>query len=208
MTSRLALLTALALTATLAFGVSCDDGGGEETPTSEATATTVSPTATGVPEGGCSAAPLSETPVEQEGLPDAVAQMRQAIVEEAVACNFDQLEALALEGSPTFNYSFGEPSEGGTPGAFWEGAESQGENVLATLVRVLNLNYREANGIYYWPFAAALDPQDLSAADRAALDDLLAQEPDIALWDEGTGYLGYRVGITQAGDWTFFVAGD
>jgi hypothetical protein len=215
MTRRLALIAVLTLSAALALTVACDDEGegGEGTPTAttpEATATSIAgePTATGVPEVGCSAAPLPDTPVEQAGLPEAVAQMRRDIVAAAVACDYDRLQELALAGSPTFNYSFGEPFEGGTPGAYWEQLEDEGEDILATLVRVLDLDYREENGVYDWPFAAALNPLDLSAEERAALDSLLAQEPEIAAWDEGVGYIGYRAGITTDGDWTFFVAGD
>jgi hypothetical protein len=212
MTSRIALLTAVALTTTLAFAVACDDdgGGGAEPPTTaEATVTSIAgePTATGVPGGGCSAAPLSETPVEQAGLPAAVVEMRQAIIEEAVTCNFDQLQSLALEGSATFNYSFGEPTEGGTPGAFWEGAEGQGEDVLAMLVELLNMPFTRQDGAYVWPFAQSLDFSKLSPGDRAMLEQFFTPE-DVDGWEEAGGYLGYRVGITQAGDWTFFVAGD
>ncbi|MEX1253111.1 MAG: hypothetical protein WEE64_02095 [Dehalococcoidia bacterium] len=212
MTRHIALLTALALTAALAFAVACDDDGdgGVETPTTaEATVTAIAgePTATGVPGGACSAAPLSETPVEQPDLPPAVAEMRQAIIEEAVACNFDQLQALALDGSATFSYSFGEPAEGGTPGAFWEGAEGQGEDALAMLVSVLNMPFAQRDGAYVWPFAYSLDFSKLSPAERTMLEQYFTPE-EIDGWVQASAYLGYRAGITQAGDWTFFIAGD
>lgn len=212
MTRRIAVLTALTLSAALTIAVACDDDGdgGAETPTTaEATATSIAgePTATGVPAGGCSAAPLSETPVEQAELPPAVAEMRQAIIEEAVACNFDQLQALALDGSPAFNYSFGEPMEGGTPGAFWEEQEEQGEDVLATLVNVLNMPFTQQDGAYVWPFAYSLDFSKLSPDERATLEQYFTAE-EVDGWEQAGGYLGYRAGITQAGDWTYFVAGD
>jgi hypothetical protein len=210
MSRRIVLLVSLAMAALLPLAACDDDGGGDDAPaTSEATATvdTVVTTATGVPGGACSAAPLPATASVQSGLPPAVMEMRQAIIEEAVACNYDQLQTLALEGSPTFNYSFGEPSEGGAPGEFWEGAEGQGEDIMATLVDILNMPYAQDGGTFVWPFASTLDFAALTPDQRAMLEQNFTRE-EIDGWVQAGGYLGYRAGITQAGDWIFFVAGD
>jgi hypothetical protein len=44
-------------------------------------------------------------------------------------------------------------------------------------------------------------------ADREALRPLYGDE-DFAAFQEFGAYLGYRVGITEEGEWIFFVAGD
>ena len=130
---------------------------------------------------------------------------RQSIFDAAVACDYDQLETLAQAGQPGFNYSFGEE---GSPGQFWRDSEERDEPVLAALVRVLNLAFVQEEGTYYWPDAHRFDPLNLTEEQQAALDELLSENGDIAVWDEGTGYLGYRAAITADGDWTFFVTGD
>ncbi len=204
----LALLAAALVSGALA--TACGDGENGAQPAPSPSPAVEEPTATPVPEPSvdCSAAGLPETPDEQPGLPDAVEQLRRDIVAAAVACDYDRLESLALQSGLTFNYSFDEP-EGGRPGAFWRQNEEQGGEDLATLVRVLNLDYGEIDaGLYGWPFAQALDLLNLSDEDQAALDALLSENGDIAAWQDGVGYTGYRAGITAGGDWTFFVAGD
>jgi hypothetical protein len=137
--------------------------------------------------------------------------MREDIFEAALACDFQALESLAMAGAPEFNYSFGEPATGGTPGAYWQEAEERGETPLADMVKVLNLPGRTtgagADQLYVWPFAQALDWQNLSEEDRTSLG-VHFTESEIAEWAESGSYLGYRLGIKPDGDWLYFVAGD
>lgn len=215
---RRLIVAPLAVLLLVAFASACDGGGGdtEETPTlpppvTQAPATdTPAPIETTTPtesvQGECSAAGRSPVPEEQQELPPAVAELREQIVAAAVACDYDRLEELALQGDPVFAYSFGEKGES-EPAAYWRQAEAQGKPVLASLVEVLNLPPGLQQGVYAWPFAYWLDFSELTdAAERLLEEHFTAAE--IADWKAFGGYIGYRAIITQDGDWTAFIAGD
>jgi hypothetical protein len=148
-------------------------------------------------------------PTEQEGLPASVAETRREIAEAAANCDHPALEQLALAGSEEFTYSFGER---GDPGRFWYGEERRGRQPLRFLVELLDRPFatQEVRGVvhYVWPSAFAYrDWARVPEADREALRPLYSDE-DFAAFQEFGAYLGYRVGITEEGDWIFFVAGD
>nr|MDP9453961.1 hypothetical protein [Actinomycetota bacterium] len=63
----------------------------------------------------------------------------------------------------------------------------------------------EAAPTYLWPAAATGDEDDWSAISEAGL---YSEEELEAMQRAGSGYLGYRLGITAEGDWLFLVAGD
>ena len=162
------------------------------------------PSPTGTAEDGrearCSSAGLPADLTEQPGLPTGVAEMRRAIAEAAVACDYEALEGLALSEN-TFTYSFGNGEE---PAAFWRDAEGRGEEPLALLVRLLALPNVKEGRLYTWPSAAGARATD---EDWEALEAVFTEE-EIAQWRRFGAYIGYRVGITSAGDWAFYVAGD
>lgn len=156
-----------------------------------------------IPAVSCSATGLS-APADQD-LPDAVASKRAAIIESALACDLEALEAAA---SPTLNTSFG---GGGFQNLIeWE---SQGRGELGTLVKVLSTPFAEQQfedgpTYYVWPAAFAYETwEEIPPEQLAALSALYTQEEldQIAIFGS---YAGWRVGITEDGDWTFFVAGD
>jgi hypothetical protein len=144
---------------------------------------------------------------ESAPLPPAVAEMRRAILRAAVACDYAKLEELALAGGETFIYSFG---NGTSPAEYWREAEAAGENAMAMLVRTLGLPYsRETLDIdpfvlYIWPSAYLVESGE---EDWTALAELYSPE-DIELFKEYGSFIGWRVGLTETGDWRFFVAGD
>ncbi|MGB2694727.1 MAG: hypothetical protein WBD55_06000 [Dehalococcoidia bacterium] len=207
-------LLALALLGAFALAACGDDNGGDETPT--VPAVTQAPV-TGTPAAietteltpgvqDCSAKGMSPAVEEQPELPAPVSVMRQQIVAAAVACDYDALEELALAGSASFSYSFGAIGAAG-PGAYWQNAEAQGEEVLANLVKIMNMPLARQNGSYVWPFADVLNFMTLTAKDRAMLEQYFSAE-EIANWEQFSGYIGYRATITAGGDWTVFIAGD
>jgi len=106
---RLLVLLALLL-ATVAAG--CGSGDEEATTvtvttTETVTETVTTPTGSGGSGGDCSAAGLSADLPDDPALPAAVADVRRQIAEAAVACDYDRLQELALEGGGGFTYSFG-----------------------------------------------------------------------------------------------------
>jgi hypothetical protein len=161
---------------------------------------------TGVGQSTCSAATLRPL-AESEGLPPAVAATRRAILEAAVSCDFDRLESLALEGTTAFAYG-SEDSLG--PAAHWRALEAVGEEPIARLVRILDLPWAretyelEPRVSYLWPSAFR---DGATGFDLMALEGHYSGE-EIARFIEQGSYTGARAGITEEGDWWFFIAGD
>ena len=157
-------------------------------------------------KAGCSAAGLSPTPAHQD-LPGPVADMRRSIVAAASACDFGELAALALPGS--FSYTFG---SSGDPAAAWRAQEMGGNPVLRVLVELLNRpSASKAAGSqtqYVWPRAYAYERwSEVPPETRDELAPLYGPSDYEDFQRFGT-YSGYRVGITAAGDWQFFIGGD
>lgn len=138
------------------------------------------------------------------GLPSAVEEKRDALLEAAESGNYEALrEHIPTDG---FTYTFGGPVEGG-PIEYWQQLErTTDERPLETLTEILRMPYVLSRGIYVWPWAYTVEGlADLSEHERELLAPL---GPPSRLIVEGTGYLGYRAGITPDGTWVFFVAGD
>jgi hypothetical protein len=138
-------------------------------------------------------------------LPAAVEETRAALLEAAETGSYEALRPLIPE-SGGFTYTFGGPVEGG-PIAYWQQLERQtSERPLETLEAVLEMPYVLTRGLYVWPWAYTVESaSDLSEHERELLAPL---GPTSRLFVEGTGYLGWRAGITPDGTWVFFVAGD
>lgn len=165
----------------------------------------------------CSASQLSPDLGDQD-LPEAVARMREDIAAAAVACDYDALERLALAGGGDdgFTFSFGAPERG--PAAFWRDIEEsdveEGTSLpLAMLVELLGTEpdvSTQGPTIYTWPAVAVHEQptdEDWAKLEGVFPDDRL-EAMKRASREQGIGYLDYRIGITESGDWIFFVAGD
>jgi hypothetical protein len=140
--------------------------------------------------------------VAAPGLPAAVARTHARLLAAAESGSYDELEPLVTS---HLNYSFGGPFDGGAI-AYWKHLEAtSAERPLATLAKILRMPYVLDHGIYAWPFAYAAQ-EELTAHERA----LLAPVASKALLDEipTSGYLGWRAGISPAGDWVFYISGD
>ena len=172
-----------------------------ETVTVVTTETVAAPPET-TPAVTCSASSLSADLPAQDGLPAAVATLRDRIAAAAVACDYDALQELALEGGTGFTASYGSETSAAD---FWRGEEERGGKPLAKLVQILATPFgRNEAGFYAWPSAYTDRPTE---AQWQSLEGIYSHD-EIASFKELGSYLGYRVGITPAGDWQFFVAGD
>jgi hypothetical protein len=119
-----------------------------------------------------------------------------------VACDYDALAKLARENGAEFNVSFGPDFD---PAAFWREREREGTPMLAQLVKVLSLPHAKEETLYLWPSAYRTGE---TQEDWKALEGLYPAEK-LAEWRKGeNGYLGFRVGIEENGDWTFALSGD
>lgn len=151
----------------------------------------------------------SPGPVSQSDLPEAVSTMRMAIIDAARACDYEKLAALALAGDSSFTYSFGGD---GSPAAFWRQAEAAGQAPLRTLVELLDgpPATRDTAGTtqYLWPVAYAFERwDDVPPSARQELRRIYGDD-DLRRFQQFGSYVGHRVGITESGDWIFFVGGD
>jgi hypothetical protein len=204
--------------AVLLFGILPLLGGGEGpdtagtagTTTSIATSTSnvaVDPTTTVTgpsPVLECSATGV-EAPQPAPGLPAVVEDKANAIIEAATSCQLDELAGLAAD---QFTTSFG----GGGMDLLLEWEDS-GEGKLDILVELLGTqwarqDYDEGPSYYYWPAAFARDSWDeITDEEMADLLQIYTQDELDQIATFGS-YAGWRVGIDEAGNWRFFVAGD
>jgi hypothetical protein len=153
----------------------------------------------------CSASELSAALAKPQGLPQPVADVRLAIAEAAVACDYEALETLAIrDGEFVQSFSDDEaPDPGQAARAWWE-TEEAGDPILATLVRLLELPHATRGEDYVWPSAFAEEPTE---ADWRALEAMYTGE-EIQSFRGFGGYVGLRIGISPDGEWQYFVAGD
>jgi hypothetical protein len=137
-----------------------------------------------------------------EGLPDSVAETRAAILAAANAQDYDALEPMVDADLFLSDAGFGVD-----PVAHWR---KQGTAPLEAMAVLLDLPHtiRETNEgtLYQWPrFTADSDPDEMSAAERDALETLLGEEGLRASFLDETGYVAPRLGILADGTWWFFV---
>jgi hypothetical protein len=102
----------------------------------------------------------------------------------------------------------------GDPIAFLKGlsGDKEGQEILAIMEEVLNAGYVHVDvgtpqELYVWPYFFALPLDKLNAKQRVELFKIVTAG-DYDDMKQFGAYIFYRVGITPAGQWTFFVAGD
>ncbi len=181
-----------------------DDTAAPQPTTVTVTETTTAPTET-EPEVECSTAGLRLTLPEQD-LPAEVADVRERIFGAAVACDYDELERIALEKGEGFTFSYGASTDASE---YWRQLEesSAEPKPMRTLATILTMPFtRNESGSYAWPTAYSENPTD--EAWQALVDAGLYSQEQIDQMKTAGMYLGYRTAITPDGDWQFFVAGD
>ena len=162
-------------------------------------------TATTEPEVECSTAGLRTTLPEQD-LPEPVAEVRERIFDAAIACDYDELERIALEQGEGFTFTYGEGTPRPSTGASSKRA-APSSRCVARSSTILSLPYtRNESGSYAWP--TAYDESPSEADWQALVDSGLYTQEQIDSMKQAGSYLGWRTAITADGDWQFFVAGD
>ena len=170
-----------------------------QTPTTEGTAPVVECSSDGVP-----------VPGSVEGLPGPIAQKRFDLINAAVACDFDGLEALA---GPDFTIFFG--AYGVEKFREWE---EDGAGQLGTLLLLLGMTHgvieypdapTEIPAHYVWPAAFAYDRWEDVPPNLVEELHALYTEGEL---DEFFGvfgsYAGWRTSIDADGVWRHFTSGD
>jgi hypothetical protein len=179
----------------------------EPSPTAAQVPSTTAPTTstTRVTAAECSAVGLP-MPAEQDGLPAPVAETRRAIAAAAIACDYETLGSLA---GPELTTSFGGGGFDNIPK--WE--EDGTYPALRLLVELFDTpfatqDFEDLPRYYVWPSAFVYDTwEEIPQDDLDALLTVYTQEEI----DQHSGFGSYalwRIGITEDGQWQFFVAGD
>ncbi len=136
-------------------------------------------------------------------LPEAVAAQREFLIEAALRCD-EQLLHTATEESDRFSAAF--DTEVDLVGLLWE-LEAAGEEPFLRLAQVLATTpaLSDDGETYVWPQVTTGRPEhttDAAWAELTWIEDLEAAR------SQGDGYLGWRAGISEDGQWRFFVQGD
>jgi hypothetical protein len=144
-------------------------------------------------------------------LPEAVRGKAAAI--HAAAAKRDLAALKALTDPNEFSYSYGE--EGGDPVAYWRALETDGTDISAVIVALLDMpcalmTYEDMEE-FVWPAAAGIDYQNLSDEEKQQLSALYPGKDENFYYLEGPEvgyYVGWRLYIGADGQWTALVAGD
>ncbi len=154
----------------------------------------------------CSGSDIAPAALALSSIPQPVAVTLGEIVDAARQCDFDRLEQIAGD---SFTASYGDSD----PVELWTTQEAQGDKPMYWLLSILDLPYgtidTEQGTLYVWPSAYAHQGswETTPEADVEALRSVYSDEEIQGFADFG-GYFGYRIGIWENGDWSFFVAGD
>lgn len=174
----------------LLLGCSPSEPTGDPIPSIATTDPVTTPGPTGS-TASCSAAGLELGDDRAGGVPEPVASTRMQIIEAALACNFERLEALAMAPDGAFQYSRTEESAGpaAQPAQFWRAREAEGDPILASLVEILRTDP---------DVKQVTDPEGPGSGS----EDAYYNFPGPGSPDD---LLGYSTSITSTGDWIFFL---
>lgn len=157
-------------------------------------------------------APLPEVQYDLTKLPEPVQRTRNLIIEAARTGDLEKLRPLIGLGDDQTQLSLG--GIDGDPIAFLKelSGDDQGQEILAIMEEVLSAGYVHmdpgtAEDFYVWPYFFAIPLDRLTAAQRVELFKIVTAGDYEDMKTYGA-YIFYRLGITPAGKWSFFIAGD
>jgi hypothetical protein len=158
-------------------------------------------------------APLPEIQYDLTKLPEPVARMRQLLIDAAVSGDIETLRPLIGTGARAPLLSLTEATDA-DPVAFLksQAGDEAGREILAILEEVLNAGYVQLNAgkpeeLYVWPYYFAMPLNKLTPRQTVELFKIITGGEYQEMEQFGT-YIFYRVGITPAGEWAFFVTGE
>ena len=157
-------------------------------------------------------APLPEVVYDLNKLPEPVKRMHDLIVEACKSGDIEKLRPLIGTGDSITQLSLTDID--GDPVNFLKGlsGDADGQEILAILEEVLDAGFVHLDAgtpqeLYVWPYFFALPLDKLDPKQRVELFKIVTSG-DYDDMKQFGAYIFYRVGITPAGQWTFFVAGD
>lgn len=135
-----------------------------------------------------------------ESLPAGVLTTRDALLVAARAGDWGAVGAL-IPSDTLFTSDFGGDTD---HIAVYRAA---GTDLLAEIEALLEGAFATLDDITVWPELYARVPFTAGADERAALEERFGADR-LAEWEAAGAYLGWRLGITDAGEWIFLVEGD
>ncbi len=157
-------------------------------------------------------APLPEIQYDVSTLPEPVQQTRKLIIEAVKTGDIEKLRPLLGTGEEQTQLSLGGVE--GDPIKFLRelSGDSEGQEILAIIEEVMSAGFVHMdpgtqNDFYVWPYFFAIPLDKLSAAQRVELFKIVTAGDYEDMKTYGA-YIFYRIGITPAGKWSFFIAGD
>lgn len=142
-------------------------------------------------------------------MPAPVASTRAQLAAAAVGCDFDRLDEIAAASGQLF-VTF-EPWQPGLLAA----AEEGGDPVTGVILRLVNQPFgitdggEELGNIYVWPRVASYESwAEATDEDLDFLRLMGDDEQSFQFYEDFGGYAGWRLGITENGDWLFLTVGD
>jgi hypothetical protein len=133
-------------------------------------------------------------------LPPAVVTTRAELLAAARAGDWDAVGAL-IPTDTVFTSNYGGDTD---HVAYYRALDV---DVLAEVVALLEGPFGLVADVTVWPELHTRVPFAIGADERAELEARFGAE-ELRGWEAAGAYLGWRIGITDAGDWIFLVAGD
>lgn len=145
-------------------------------------------------------------------VPEPVRRMREQIVEAAASGDLERLRPLFGSGAEQTQVSVGEPTDDPIGTLKDLSGDPDGDEILAILLDVISTGFVHVGAgtpdeMYVWPYFAEKDLKALTPPERVELLRIVTAG-DLSDMQEFGGYNFYRLGITPAGKWKFFTAGD
>ncbi len=157
-------------------------------------------------------APPPQIEYDVEKLPEPVRRMRNLLIEACKSGDIEKLRPLVGTGDRAAQLSLSETPD--DPVAFLKAASGDGEGreVMAIMEEVLDAGYVHLNAgtpedIYVWPYFFGLALDKLDPRQRVELYKIITAGDYDEMVTFNT-YIFYRLGITPAGEWAFFVTGE
>ncbi|WP_245428643.1 hypothetical protein [Kumtagia ephedrae] len=156
--------------------------------------------------------PLPEIQYDVSKLPPAVGELRDQLLAIAKSGDIEKLRPLLGAGDDMTQLSLA--GIDGDPLEYLKGlaGDEDGQEILAILEEVLSAGYVHldagtAEELYVWPYFFAIPIDKLTGPQRVELFKIVTAGDYEEMKAYGS-YIFYRIGITPAGRWAFFVAGE
>lgn len=145
-------------------------------------------------------------------LPEPVKKLRVAIVEAAASGDIERLRPLMSSGEDQTQVSIGDAPEDPIAALKSLSGDGEGREILAILLDIISTGAARVDAgtddeTYVWPYFAEKKLDSLTPPEIVELYRIVTAS-DVSDMKEFGSYNFYRIGITPAGKWKFFVAGD